>query len=31
MPGLRMTQAPTVRIRPDIASYELTGLRLQVR
>jgi cytochrome P450 len=30
LPGLRMTQAPTVRIRPDIASYELTGLRLQV-
>jgi cytochrome P450 len=28
LPGLRMTQAPTVRIRPDIASYELTGLEL---
>jgi cytochrome P450 len=30
LPGLRMTQAPTVRIRADIASYELTGLRLAV-
>ena len=28
VPGLRMTREPTVRIRPDIASYELTGLRL---
>jgi cytochrome P450 len=28
LPGLRMAQAPTVRIRPEIASYELVGMRL---
>ncbi|HEV8175671.1 MAG TPA: cytochrome P450 [Actinoplanes sp.] len=30
LPGLRMVQAPTVRIRPEIASYELVGMRLTV-
>ncbi|GAB1641966.1 cytochrome P450 [Krasilnikovia sp. MM14-A1259] len=30
LPGLRMVRPPTVRIRPEIASYELVGLRLQV-
>jgi len=30
LPGLRMTREPTVRIRPEIASYELTGLKLAV-
>jgi cytochrome P450 len=30
LPGLRMTQPPTVRIRPEIASYELVGMRLTV-
>jgi cytochrome P450 len=28
LPGLRMVQAPTVKIRPEIASYELIGMRL---
>jgi cytochrome P450 len=28
LPGLRMVQAPTVRIRPEIASYELVGMRI---
>ena len=30
LPGLTMVQEPTVRIRPEIASYELVGLRLRV-
>ena len=30
LPGLRMVQAPTVTIRPEIASYELVGMRLTV-
>ena len=30
MPGLRMAQPPTVSIRPEIASYELVGLILEV-
>jgi cytochrome P450 len=30
LPGLRMVQAPTVRIRPEIASYELVGMRITV-
>jgi cytochrome P450 len=30
LPGLRMVQEPTVRIRPEIASYELIGMRLRV-
>jgi cytochrome P450 len=30
LPGLRMVQAPEVRIRPEIASYELVGMRLTV-
>jgi cytochrome P450 len=30
MPGLRMVQAPTVGIRPEIASYELSGLRVAI-
>jgi cytochrome P450 len=30
LPGLRMVQPPTVGIRPDIASYELVGLRVAV-
>ncbi|MGX6608083.1 cytochrome P450 [Micromonosporaceae bacterium Da 78-11] len=30
LPGLRMVQEPTVRIRPEIASYELVGLRLTI-
>ncbi|BCJ55338.1 hypothetical protein Asp14428_68130 [Actinoplanes sp. NBRC 14428] len=30
MPGLRMVTPPTVGIRPEIASYELTNLRLAV-
>ena len=30
LPGLRMVQAPTVRLRPEIASYELVGMRLTV-
>jgi cytochrome P450 len=29
-PGLQLIQEPTVRIRPDIAAYELVGLRLRV-
>jgi cytochrome P450 len=28
LPGLRLTEEPTVRIRPEIASYELKGLHL---
>jgi cytochrome P450 len=28
VPGVRMTRAPVVRARPEIASYELVGLRL---
>jgi cytochrome P450 len=31
MPGLRMVQEPTVRLRPEIASYELAGLRVATR
>ena len=30
LPGLRMVQEPTVRIRPEIASYELVGLQVAV-
>jgi cytochrome P450 len=30
MPGLRMVQEPRVGIRPEIASYELAGLRIAV-
>jgi cytochrome P450 len=30
MPGLRMVQEPRVGIRPEIASYELSGLRIAV-
>ena len=30
MPGLRMAQPPTVGIRPEISSYELVGLILEV-
>jgi cytochrome P450 len=30
LPNLRMARPPTVRIRPEIASYELSGLILQV-
>jgi cytochrome P450 len=30
LPGLRMVQAPTVQIRPEIASYEVTGLLVTV-
>jgi cytochrome P450 len=30
LPGLRMVQAPTVRLRPEISSYELVGMRLTV-
>ncbi|MCA2217693.1 cytochrome P450 [Jidongwangia harbinensis] len=30
LPGLRMVREPAVRLRPEIASYELTGLRLRV-
>jgi cytochrome P450 len=30
MPGLRMLQEPTVGIRPEIASYELAGMRIAV-
>ncbi|MEV4345824.1 cytochrome P450 [Actinoplanes sp. NPDC049596] len=30
MPGLRMVRTPAVRIRPEIAAYELTGLMLEV-
>lgn len=30
LPGLRMVQPPTIRIRPEIASYELVGMRLTV-
>jgi cytochrome P450 len=29
LPGLTMVQAPTVRLRPEIASYELVGMRLR--
>jgi cytochrome P450 len=28
LPGLRMVQEPTVRLRPDIGSYEVVGLRV---
>ncbi|MEV4636705.1 cytochrome P450 [Actinoplanes sp. NPDC049548] len=31
VPGLRMVSSPKVAIRPEIASYELTNLRLAVR
>ncbi|MFI7599355.1 cytochrome P450 [Actinoplanes sp. NPDC049681] len=31
MPGLRMVSPPKVGLRPEIASYELTNLRLSVR
>ena len=30
MPGLRMVREPTVRLRPEIASYELVGMRIVV-
>jgi cytochrome P450 len=30
LPGLRMVRPPTVRIRPEIASYELVGMRITV-
>jgi cytochrome P450 len=30
LPGLSMVQEPTVRIRPEISSYELVGMRLRV-
>lgn len=30
LPGVAMVQEPTVRIRPEIASYELVGMRLRV-
>jgi cytochrome P450 len=30
LPGLRMAQEPTTRIRPEIASYELVGLEVTV-
>jgi cytochrome P450 len=30
MPGLRMVQEPTVRVRPIIAGYQLTGLRIAI-
>ncbi|RZU49218.1 cytochrome P450 [Krasilnikovia cinnamomea] len=30
LPGLRMVGPPQVRLRPEIASYELVGLRLRV-
>jgi cytochrome P450 len=30
LPGLSMVQEPTVRIRPEISSYELVGMRLKV-
>jgi cytochrome P450 len=30
LPGLRMVQAPTATIRPEIASYELVGMRVTV-
>jgi cytochrome P450 len=30
LPGLRMVRPPAVGIRPDIASYELTGMRIAV-
>ena len=30
LPGLRMVQALTVRLRPEISSYELVGMRLTV-
>jgi cytochrome P450 len=28
LPGLRMVQEPTVRLRPEIGSYEVVGLRV---
>ena len=30
LPGLRMVRAPAVRLRPEISSYELVGMRLTV-
>jgi cytochrome P450 len=30
LPGLTLVQEPTTRIRPEIASYELVGMRLRV-
>jgi cytochrome P450 len=30
LPGLSLVQEPTVRIRPEISSYELVGMRLRV-
>jgi cytochrome P450 len=30
LPGLTLVQEPTARIRPEIASYELVGMRLKV-
>jgi cytochrome P450 len=30
LPGLSMVREPTVRIRPEISSYELVGMRLKV-
>jgi cytochrome P450 len=30
MPGLRMVRPPTVQIRPEIASFELAGMRIAV-
>ncbi|MDT5042009.1 MAG: hypothetical protein QOE51_2994 [Actinoplanes sp.] len=30
LPGLTLVQEPTTRIRPEIASYELVGMRLKV-
>ena len=30
LPGLTMVQEPTVRLRPEISSYELVGMRLRV-
>ena len=31
LPGLRMVREPQVRIRPEIASYEIVGLRVEAR
>ena len=30
LPGLRMVQEPTVRMRPEIATFELGGMRVVV-
>jgi cytochrome P450 len=30
LPGLRMVREPRIRIRPEISSYELVGMRLEV-